>query len=285
MLNSKRFLILKPLSDNISPNASCVAKITTENNQTVIFCEILKGNNKLSVCGEIDGNVYDFSNENSLKFKKTISGTLHDGASVILYDKTEFLPLMYADFGKVIFNPQQVVEKIKKQCLSSSYDDDIIATENYYEGENCEAKRFSIEFGDRNCQDKEESPKTEKECRTILYENECREREKQGYYQQIKKTLDNIFSSHQIDDELCSLVPNGEFVKIYYDNERFYSVGKVNGNENTLYICYAVKGDYSTTPPALKPYCKFIPSSPFNPRGNGYFIIFQSATTGEIVKD
>lgn len=283
MLNFKRFLILKPIEENSLATATCVAKIVCENNQTKISCEILKGNSNLSICGEIDGEVYDFSNENSLKFNKVLDGVVSQGASVILYNKTEFLPIMFGYFGNVLFTPKQVVEKIKKVSVLDCYDDEVIATENYFQGEEREAKPIYINADNRYSEDKENQENAEEKRRTILYENASGECEEQRFYQKVKNRLNEIISSHPKDETLCAVIPDGEFVKVNYDSERFYSVGRIINNGETVYLCYAVPGSYDTTPPPLKPYCRFIPSSPFNPLGNGYFVIFQSAKTGEIV--
>ena len=284
MLNFKRFLILKPLNNCSLDNASCVAKIVSDNNETTISLEILSTKQNLSVCGEIDGEVYHFSNENSLKLKKTVNWALREGVSVVLYDSIAFLPIAYADYGKVIFSPEQIVNSVKKNtCLN--YDDDVIASENYYKGDFNEDSSIFIDPYDRYNQDKKIQTQTQTQRRTILYENPLRNSYGERFYEKVKPKFDELFSSHPKDLDLCGLIPNSNFAKISYDKERFYSVGCIEKDDSPLYFCYAVPGNYSNSPKELKPYCRFIPSSPFNPLGNGYFIIFQSALTGEILTE
>ena len=55
-------------------------------------------------------------------------------------------------------------------------------------------------------------------------------------------------------------------------------------SEVVKYVCYAVKGSYMDAQPILNDFCEFIPLSPFYPLGEGYYVIFQRASTGEIVK-
>ena len=79
------------------------------------------------------------------------------------------------------------------------------------------------------------------------------------------------------------LLPNSNVVNLYYDEKRFYSVGTITENSEVKYVCYAVKGEYGFAPPELKRYCRFIPLSPLFTLKEGYFVIFQSATSGEIL--
>ena len=72
------------------------------------------------------------------------------------------------------------------------------------------------------------------------------------------------------------------FVKIAYAEDKYYVVGLVKEEQKEKYICYGVPGEYSTTPPKeLKGYCSFVPTSIFDMQGNGYWMMFQCAITGE----
>lgn len=50
------------------------------------------------------------------------------------------------------------------------------------------------------------------------------------------------------------------------------------------YICYGVPAKYSPYPPKeLAGYCTFIPLSIFEMKGDGFWMLFQDAKTGECV--
>ena len=56
-----------------------------------------------------------------------------------------------------------------------------------------------------------------------------------------------------------------------------------NGKEK--YICYGVPAPFSKEPPKeLKGFCTFIPASVYDLFGNGFWMMFQCAETGECIK-
>jgi hypothetical protein len=67
------------------------------------------------------------------------------------------------------------------------------------------------------------------------------------------------------------------------DNPK-YLVGVVYEEGKARYICYALAADNPDTPPEeIKSVCSFVPASVFDER-KGFFVIFQSATSGECIK-
>ena len=62
-------------------------------------------------------------------------------------------------------------------------------------------------------------------------------------------------------------------------------VGLVKEGGKEKYICYGVPAVYSKEPPKeLKGFCSFIPLSVFDMKGDGYWMMFQDAVTGECIK-
>ena len=63
-----------------------------------------------------------------------------------------------------------------------------------------------------------------------------------------------------------------------------YLVGVVYMEDKAKYICYALAAENKNEPPEeIKNVCTFVPSSVFK-ENEGFFVLFQSASTGECIK-
>lgn len=101
------------------------------------------------------------------------------------------------------------------------------------------------------------------------------------FYLEILDQLNALFEDHKEDEYLNSIIPNSSWVKISYDSDRFYSVGILKEDGEVKYIGYAVPSDYSETPPVeLGNNAQFVPLNFDNPKGKGYFMIYQKAEDG-----
>ena len=96
--------------------------------------------------------------------------------------------------------------------------------------------------------------------------------------------LTEIFNDYEEYFELSNLVENSRFVKIHYADNKYYYVGKITENGDIKYVCYGVLGSYNDVPKEVLKYFNFVPISKFDLNGKGYFLIFQNAKTGEIIK-
>ena len=64
----------------------------------------------------------------------------------------------------------------------------------------------------------------------------------------------------------------------------YYTVGLIYDQKKPAYICYGVPGKYSKEPPKeLKGYCSYLPLSLFDLGGDGYWMMYQNADSGECV--
>lgn len=168
------------------------------------------------------------------------------------------------------------------------YDDEAVATENYYmteeEKDDCDRLKNELPFiGD----EKEEKTREEDAC--------CGEDEKDSlggerysecrpYYLSVKKELDEVFDKFPEESSLKKLFPDSDFSRVNYSENKFYVVGVIRERGEEKYICYGVPGAYSeNAPEELAPYCSFIPLSVFDLAGDGYWMMFQSAVTGECI--
>lgn len=190
---------------------------------------------------------------------------------------------------------------------SAAYDDEAVATENYFafdadnraeaekndKSENCNGENkdeyVRTENGDAVRAGKKE---TEKSGAHRFIGEDASEpfggekySEDNPYYLSAKKELDETFEKFPEDFSLKTYFPDSKFVKINYSAGRFYLVGIIKENKKEKYICYGVPEKYSEkAPPELEGYCTFIPLSVFDLQGDGYWMMFQDAITGECVK-
>ncbi|MCI8435371.1 MAG: hypothetical protein HFK10_05370 [Clostridia bacterium] len=103
-----------------------------------------------------------------------------------------------------------------------------------------------------------------------------------SFYEMIKEKLDALFKTGVQCVELESIMPDTRWVKIDYDDRRYYAVGLIGARPD--YVCYGVPARYTpTAPEELAGYCNWVPIKPQEPEGEGYWLLFQDADTGESI--
>lgn len=193
--------------------------------------------------------------------------------------------------------PSYAVEPqvIASDAPFSVYDDEAVATVNYYdESEDIKRKLDRIRelkneyFGTENDDGDSDRRKAEKESQenAYSYQNEKDDESVQNapYYETVKSELDGIFERFPAETELQKVFTDCKFAKVSYGDGKFYVVGVVKEDGKEKYICYGVPSVYRETPPVeLAGYCSFVPLSVFDLKGDGYFMMFQDAYTGKCV--
>lgn len=277
------FLILKKTGVNSPKGVNCAVKIKITNSQIEICGEIY--------CGARFTSEYKVYLTNGIKSQILADGVLtfekvaeleFSSGYIVLLDGNDNA-VLYSPYGKVEFSLERAIEIINLK--REEYNDYEIASENYYEGELYEAERVYNQVDNGNSRDKKEELKKEENGGAILYENVANKSQERNFYVGVKEKLEEVINSHKKDEELCKIIPNGEFCKILYDSDRYYSVGRIFEGYAVKYVCYAVKGNYGEFQPELNKFLRFIPLSPFAPQSSGYYIIFQDAITGKIVEN
>ena len=91
--------------------------------------------------------------------------------------------------------------------------------------------------------------------------------------------------TYPADDTLVGAFSCSEWVRVKGEKENpQYLVGVVYDDGKAKYICYALVAENKNEPPEeIKEVCSFVPATPFD-ENKGFFVIFQSATTGECIK-
>ena len=180
------------------------------------------------------------------------------------------------------------------------YDDEAVATENYYELEDEIRKKVEIiEDTDRRyvraenersaCGSQKETQKNVANGKRVQNETNSDSgtvySKSNPYYLSARKELEDVFSRFPPEETLQKNLPDSKWAKINYSETKYYVVGLINENGKPRYICYGVPGEYKKEPPKeLKGFCSFVPLSVFDMKGDGYFMMFQDAITGDCIK-
>lgn len=176
----------------------------------------------------------------------------------------------------------------KKSVDDETYDDEVVAAENYYAYESESGMKRS--GGNENATDADENvgvqsggfkKKEADEYDFSAFVDEENGGEKGTYYERIKPQIERLFEEFNEEKSLSEVVPDSRWVKIKYDGDDYYVVGVIYDKNRPLYICYGVEGRYGEKPEKIGDYCSFIPSSIFNLKGDGYWVMYQSAITGK----
>ncbi len=189
--------------------------------------------------------------------------------------------------------PIPVAEEIPVAEVSEKngkYNDEQVATENYFEEENNERKQSTKT--DENARTKSATENTATEKGTDPTQNgnaagvfNAFKTDPDGYYLSVKRELDTLFSDYPQDKTLCAAFQHSEWARLRGTAKSpKYLVGALYEEGRVKYICYAIAAEDKDNPPEeIKNVCSFTPVSPLV-ESEGFFVIFQSAATGECIK-
>lgn len=171
------------------------------------------------------------------------------------------------------------------------YRDDTVASENYFEKENDDeqeqlAKTQSharVEGGAETANAKEGADSAKNADADGV--RRAFTTDSEGYYRAVKEELDNLFRIYPKDKTLNGVFSCSEWVRLKGTAKSpLYLVGVLYAENKAKYICYALAAEDKNRPPEeIKNVCSFVPISPFKAE-EGFFVLFQSAATGECVK-
>lgn len=102
------------------------------------------------------------------------------------------------------------------------------------------------------------------------------------YYLSVKDELDKLFQNNPPEERLNSIMPDTYWVRVDIGQNQYYVVGLIG--EGPDYIGYGVPGIYSVNPPKeLQGYCKWLALDKNNPKGEGYWMMYQDADSGQSI--
>ena len=98
-----------------------------------------------------------------------------------------------------------------------------------------------------------------------------------------KEKFNEILYNNPPNEELRMLIPESKWVDVKEEN---YTFGIIyDENASPLYICYGFNLGWSEEPPQnLEGYCQWIPLDCNDPHGDGLWVIYINALTGERLK-
>jgi len=106
------------------------------------------------------------------------------------------------------------------------------------------------------------------------------------FFEMIKDQIEDLFVNYPKEENLERVVPNSRWVKVDYENNgNEYVVGLIYELETLKFVAYGVPARQDDpVPESLEEYSQWIPIDVNDPRGEGYFVMFQDAESGDTVK-
>ena len=231
---------------------------------------------------------------------------------VICYVKNEVIPVAYGVNGDGVYDWKKLMNATlptaytplyeEKTAASESveetndsptnaYDDEKVCMENYYEKENDDEQELLYKTSGNARVEGAAEKQGEKEGLAAAQDDDADgvlhpfKTDGDGYYQSVKHEIDKLLAKYPRDTRLCGAFSCSEWVRIENDGSaEEYLVGVVYANGAAKYVCYALPAKEKDNPPKeIADVCVFVPQSPFRDT-EGFFVIFQSAATGECIK-
>lgn len=184
------------------------------------------------------------------------------------------------------FTPQT----IPATPVTPVYNDEKIAGENYFEEGGYE--RELLHETDENASTESATERQDEKTGLDLEKDENATNvrhafttQSDGYYQSIHAEIDELFQNYPQDNTLNGAFSCSKWARVKgEDGSPEYLVGVIYTDGKAKYICYALKArDKDAPPEEIANVCAFVPVSPFR-EDDGFFVIFQSAQTGECLK-
>ena len=315
-MKNVKVALLRPIFDGfgsgggINENSRAVARIKTADGRDVV---------NLSVCGLnskeggdyyffLEGNVppffqmFDLSggefsvlNENNVgatavvfvaenKAIIDLYGTFSSNGMTVKevqeYAETYFFSDALAN-GSAGFHGEKEDEGTRGK--TEAYDDEMIAEENYYDYDDVD--KINLKVDDACGKETENDGADEKLFGKEKEKTNCAfnsENETCGFFfEKIRKDINEIFKAYPREKALEEMVDESRWARVCYDGEKYYAIGVIYENKVPKYVCYGAPGKYGEKPDSVTGYCSFIPASPFNLKGEGYFVMYQSAASGK----
>lgn len=283
-MSFSKLFILKSVDDkNFTTNKIIgVLKVVKEKEITIHidFYTCLKNECLAFICdGEKE---YFFYLSNDLKQHIAIKEQLNlDKFTFCVFEKDDFNILALTFNGNTKIDVLDLKKLIKQNFNYKKddyvYDDEQLATENYYATDGVSYQDENIDGNYLQTQKKEEDGRLPIFNETIVTTNE-------NHFTKVKDKVNDLLSNNTKNEFLNLIYKNGIFVDVKYSKNGYYSFGIIYDDgslKNAKYICYVVLGTYNNVPKGFENISKFIPLKNYLPYGDGYFIIFQDAFTGK----
>ena len=106
------------------------------------------------------------------------------------------------------------------------------------------------------------------------------------FFDMISEQIDDLFQSNPREENLEKIIPNSKWIKVCFEeNSSQYVIGLVYEQGILKYVCYGVPGKKDLNSLSnIEEFTQWIPKDAEIEDGDGYWVIFQDAKTGESVK-
>ena len=182
------------------------------------------------------------------------------------------------DVVEIAFLKSEKINKEEMYEIDENIED--VVLKNMQEDEKFEDSNKCVNCKYRQCFYNEVETQTNKE-ETEKIEKE----EEKTFYDDIKLQIEDLFLKHSKERELEELIPNSKWIRVDYENgTSYYVLGLIYENEEIAYIAYGLPArDNSFPPEDLKEYAQWLPILNRTPDVSGYWLVYQSAKSGESV--
>lgn len=297
----RRTLILKEVKSSITTTTPLGAIVKIENvssggmkvqTKTVNF--LPSDDASLAILSADDFIICKPQTEQTVNFSESgsVCAGIFSGGELILFGSSGRNAPKKSDLKEAYDDRLKGTETItENEVVGGVYDDEQIANENYYDNQPisedsndaCKQDNWNVKTQTSDNRNQKTQFCQEK---TVLDETvfeSCEEQNGFGtaFYETVREQLKTVFLRGTRETELEKVLPFSRFARVNYSIDKYYVVGLIEDNGKPKYICYGVPGEYLNPPEKLKSYASFVPLSLFNLHGNGYYVMFQSAATGE----
>lgn len=106
------------------------------------------------------------------------------------------------------------------------------------------------------------------------------------FFNEISSQLNLLFDKYPPEKILEEIIPNSKWVRVDFEEDaKFYVVGLIYIDNQVKYVCYGIPAKWSSTPPKdFNENAQWLPINVSIPHGDGYWITYQDAIDGEMVK-
>ena len=171
-----------------------------------------------------------------------------------------------------------------------TYNDEAVAIENYYEvneHEREQPKKIDDYAYAESATEKQDEKTGRDTSKDVDAENVRHSftTNSDGYYASVKSEIDELFKQYPRDKTLDGAFTCSQWARVKgEEGTPEYLVGVLYEDGKAAYICYALAAQDKRNPPnEIKDSCVFVPTTPYDDE-SGFFVIFQSAATGECIK-
>lgn len=250
---------------------------------------------------------YEFSTKDKLDLNKEIYCALIDTSKnndVVLCGGSYSGYFSSDENGQNVFLSPQIEEEPEEEVCSEAEQQEEITPCPNCDCENCEYKKYfyeqhkqenEIASNDKNSTEQEEQTldtnisalknETESDIKSENLKSTEAEVNPENFLSQISEQLDEMFERYPLDPVIMSIIPNSKIIKVSDAVDgKPYILGVMYEDDEIKYLVYGVPSNYSQkAPDELGENYNWLPLDVNAPYADGYYLIYQDASTGKLV--